>query len=221
MKYLTILLCFLFSQNLSGQFGLRAKYNSNNFGALNDAGLTSSSDILSSGYELGLDYWFRLKNKRIEFYPELSYQRATDQLADGNLSTLKFDAFNFNLNTNIYFLDLVGDCDCPTFSKEGNTIKKGIHLILSPGLNYYEFLGGINTADTSFGWNIGVGIGMDFGINDLITLTPFTMFRYHPGLQWEATKSLNLPIENFNMSKIEIGLRIGMRTDYTKPRFGR
>jgi hypothetical protein len=221
VKYLTIALCFLFTSNLAGQFGLRTKYNVNNFGVLNEANLTSSDNILSSGFEIGIDYWFRLKDKRIEFYPEFSYNRATDQLTDSNSSPMKYDAFNFNLNTNIYFLDLSGDCDCPTFSKEGNTIDKGLHFILSPGLNYYEFIGGINTADTSFGWNIGVGIGMDLGINDLLTVTPFSIFRYHPGYQWEATQSLNPPIENFNLSKIEIGLRIGLRTDYTKPRFGR
>ncbi|MCB9291906.1 MAG: hypothetical protein H6559_02055 [Lewinellaceae bacterium] len=32
------------------------------------------------------------------------------------------------LNANIYFLDLEGDCDCPTFSKSGGFLQKGLFL---------------------------------------------------------------------------------------------
>ena len=53
-----------------GQFGMRLKYNSNDYvnfeNAINKE-FKSDVKLFNSGYEAGVDYWFRLKKKRVEF----------------------------------------------------------------------------------------------------------------------------------------------------------
>ena len=80
-------------------------------------------------YSIGIDYWFRLKNRRIEFLPELNYSWSeSDFLISGN--TIRTQFFSFFFNTNVYFLDLASDCDCPTFSKQNDFFKKGLFFQL-------------------------------------------------------------------------------------------
>jgi len=84
-------------------------------------------DIRSNGFEVGLGYWFRLKNKRMEFIPEVSYMSLA---GDGVGGLGDLTGFNVNANIFIYPLDFHSDCNaCPTFSKDGGLIKKGFHWI--------------------------------------------------------------------------------------------
>ncbi|MEM8909381.1 MAG: hypothetical protein AAGD05_16155, partial [Bacteroidota bacterium] len=171
-KYLFSLffLCFVFSS--SAQFGLNLSYRTFNASGWERTIDQINSDIgtvaepLDRGWGIGLDYWFRLKNYRIEFLPELNYSsfsktwsnptNETDQL------TSRFLSLHFN--TNIYLFDLSGDCDCPTFSKQGDLMQKGFFVQVSPGLswvqNQYENLQDNSQTDNStIAPSIGLGVG--------------------------------------------------------------
>ena len=83
MKF-RLLLCFLLAGSISmqAQFGASVKYQSNSFDKWDDFLATESGSeesIIGNSLEIGLNYWFRLKNQRIEFLPELYYaKRVTD-----------------------------------------------------------------------------------------------------------------------------------------------
>ena len=70
----TLLLCFSFFYS-QAQFGLTGGVLNNdaeNWVLLED-GL--ENNLPGNGYSIGIDYWFRLKNYRIEFSPEISYEK--------------------------------------------------------------------------------------------------------------------------------------------------
>jgi hypothetical protein len=138
-----------------------------------------------------IHYWMRLKNIRIEFYPELGYATGPVQGYQETIST-EFDfveesmnAAWFRLPIRFYPLDFTGDCDCPTFSKQGNLVKKGFFLSLVPGVRWiqlegntgFQNNGALETPVSNFtrdglSWSAGIGAGLDIGISDALTITP-------------------------------------------------
>ncbi|MGB4960884.1 MAG: hypothetical protein WBO36_15490 [Saprospiraceae bacterium] len=184
VSLLTLLLAIFVNEVADAQFGLRLKYNNNTHAnwekAINDR-YASNSTLLKSGIEAGLDYWFRLKNRRIEFLPELAYSFASNESPNASINKISYQAFHINFNTHIYALDLEGDCDCPTFSKQGPSIQKGLFFHFTPGLGYYQASISENeTATPTLISNkasglmvrLGIGLGLDLGINDFLTITP-------------------------------------------------
>jgi hypothetical protein len=148
------------------------------------------------GWQLGIDYWFRLKNLRIEFLPTLAISNQQQDLLIGS-STLNTElrAYHIFFNTNFYLFDFKGDCDCPTFSKEGPSLQKGVFLQLSPGyssfnysINDEELQAKLESNNSQF--SIGVALGFDLGLSDLLTITPQLGVRYYPSVEWE-TLALN------------------------------
>jgi hypothetical protein len=71
--FVVVFVCF-FSKVVLAQFGINAGYRSN--GGNNWDNYLEGQDFIKSGYKVGIDYWFRLKNKRIEFTPELAIATA-------------------------------------------------------------------------------------------------------------------------------------------------
>jgi len=171
--------------------------------------------------EFGLDYWFRLKDRRIEFLPELSYEMTKGETNNLDVVDVSFNSFNLLLNTNIYFMDFYNDCDCPTFSKDGNAFTKGFHLILSPGLRYYGYSYSDSSLDRNFGLILAGGIGMDIGINDLVTITPHFLYRYNPSVKANFPEPILMSESSHTLRQFNFGIRIGFRPDYETPRFGR
>ena len=85
---------------VNAQIGVSAAYKT--FNAEDWFSLEAQSDIESyNGYNVGLDYWFRLKNQRVEFLPEISFGQSSGAYGAGELSS---KIINFKLNTNILFL---------------------------------------------------------------------------------------------------------------------
>ncbi len=155
---------------------------------------TRSLGLPGTGWELGLDYRLKMKNIRIEFYPSLGFSRQKQdfQLNGLSLST-QTRGLHLGLNGRIYPLDLEGDCDCPTWRKEGPTLEKGLFVQLSTGFSFYGFEMTFpddnilvdNDAQIFFGG----GLGFDIGINDRLTITPQAMIHYYPQLNWDALES--------------------------------
>jgi hypothetical protein len=61
--------------HLHAQFGINAAYRFNNAPDLKIIksfdGTNEEFDVLSDAVSIGVDYWLRLKNYRIEFLPQL------------------------------------------------------------------------------------------------------------------------------------------------------
>ncbi|MEM1217192.1 MAG: hypothetical protein AAGJ82_15965, partial [Bacteroidota bacterium] len=127
-------------------------------------------------------------------------------------------------NTNFYVLDFEGDCDCPTFSKQGPGLQKGLFLQLSPGWSYFsqtlnDNLFGVQVTDNISAFNFGLGLGLDLGLSDLVTITPQVGFRYYPSVEWPALgdeSPIILPTEiqaESSLQQLTAGLRLGIRLD--------
>ncbi len=212
------------------QFGLTAGRHFNNASDWEIETENGTRPLLEDGYSIGIDYWFRLKNARVEFLPEINYaryERTLDPVAESTVNNL-----SLFFNANIYFLDFFGDCDCPTFSKREPFFKKGLFLRLSPGISYLDQtlastvpissgagLGVPEIDDEGVAPSIGVGLGFDVGLSDLLTLSPLATIRYYPSTEWEGLngENVNLAIRSAESGiwQFLIGIRLGFRTDQT------
>lgn len=227
MNQRLIVLVFLLSligTSISAQYGVRAKYNMNSFTGWNnylDGAPQPIEDIFSSNFEVGVDYWFRLKNKRVEFTPELLYGLQTKTEA----SSLTY--FGFNWNTSFYVFDLSGDCDCPTFSKQGPSIQKGFFINIAPGVlyslrNVSNEVTELSLDNQQINFRLGVGVGFDIGISDLLTISPMVSYNISPSHQFnELTfhrnpSSSSIDEVNSGLNQIQFSLRFGFRPDYVK-----
>jgi hypothetical protein len=230
---LTCCLLVSFATGISAQIGLNANY----FKSQQDTWYLTSSEgqpgtpIMEKGYAFGINYWFRLKNYRVEFLPELSvgFSEADWTRPDNNNElTFKHTTANFFFNTQFYFLDIKGDCDCPTFSKEGPTFEKGLFLFLSPGLTSLQTKASSATEaadEQTFSVSIGAGIGMDFGISDFFTITPLLGIRYFPDANLPALDAVkpwlgsnHQFVAEESLTQYFAGLRVSVRFDYDKQR---
>ena len=221
---LSSIIFFLFSLmspfSVDAQFGLRIKYNVNDLSGL-DQDLSINSDggkTLESSIELGADYWFRLKKYRWEFLPELSFSYGSSEIPENQSITQS--AFNFYINNNIYIFDFGNDCDCPTFSKDGNAFTKGIHFIVTPGVSIYNTSFNENGA-SSFSPSVALGLGYDIGLDNLITISPFLLYRraFSISVQ-DAFPDETLTGDPYGLSQFQLGIRVGFRPDYSRS-FGR
>ena len=227
MRYL-FALCFFFlaaASPIRAQFGLRASYQlhqSNDWQIL-DPIMNQTNQLPGDSYAVGVDYWLRLPNMRIEFLPTLSYARSSATLPDN--ATFDGQWFQFALNTHIYLFDLLGDCDCPTFSKQSDFLQKGFFVNIAPGVSYATFdsdspeIGAFVRNGTGLIPTISAGIGLDLGVSDLVTVTPFATARYFfpftgPQQLTIGGDKYQLPNGQVDLWQIQAGLRFGFRFDY-------
>jgi len=227
-RYIVLGVLLMMGLGLKGQFGLRMNYI--NSSAPNWEKYLEENDYLNpslfgSSYSVGIDYWFRLAQKRVEFYPSLSYFKSSSLIFNSSfiteLGAFEMSNFAFSLNTHFYVFDFKGDCDCPTFSKKGNLIKKGLFLSIHPGLALHEqgFQYPLGQDESSLVPNIGFGAGLDIGISDLFTITPMVQYNVSFSDKWEnlsnATRQNNNPeLKSSSFNKLILGIRIGFRPDY-------
>jgi len=208
---------------LTAQFGLHGSYQNNT-----QVSQFPSNDFPASGFAVGLDYTFRLAQNRIEFFPELNYsQIQTSEFAPDERGTslfLKDNAFGFYFNTNVYVFDFAGDCDCPVFSKDGNFFKKGFFLQVSPGINYHNYLFEEYSefandtprvvTDDNFSYSLAGGAGIDIGLSEHLTISPYFRARYHFDTEIEGyVGDVSIPelSDNFAMWQMNAGVRIGVQ----------
>lgn len=187
MKKLSLILSFcILTSAVFAQFGINLGYRIN--GETDWQPFVMKENFLGAAPKIGIDYWFRLKKVRVEFSPEVNFSQFKDDYSpnlDDNYD-FKANVFGLHLNTNIYPLNFKDDCNCPTFKKDGQILDKGFHFILSPGLNYYDLkINDDSYATSDLVFSAGLGVGLDVGLTDYITLTPMVMYNRQFGVTWE------------------------------------
>ena len=196
---------------LSAQFGVTSFYNFNEVRTRDFPGITMTHDEVldyDNSQEVAVHYWFRLAKQRVEFQPTVYYAR---QLSDGPLAA---NEFGLQFKTNVYLFDLGTDCNCPTFGKQGPQVQKGLFLQLSPGVAFHQFEG----QDRSTLFTVGGGVGIDFGISNLLTLTPIAAVRYGvsnlpTGLVFTDENNVVLEDVKTNLLTFQLGLQATFRLD--------
>lgn len=184
-------------------------------------GTRSNENLLSSGYSAELDVRIAsLANYRVDFYPTLSYNASKydSGALDFDSKTFNFDLkqYEFSIKTNIYVLSMEADCDCPTFSRDAGILEKGFFIQIAPGLSYFqsEAIGTIFDPISSIieptlisegsglNFKLGLGMGVDIGISDYITISPIIKYNRYFNANWEG---LSDKIAIFNQSDVSTG----------------
>lgn len=135
---------------------------------------------------------------------------------------LEDKSLGFYFNTNIYIFDFAGDCDCPVFSRDGNFFKKGFFLQISPGVNYHNYRYVENDGfpeprvieDDNISYSLAAGAGIDIGLSEHITISPYFRARYHFETEIEGyVGEVALPerTDDFSMWQINAGIRLGFQ----------
>lgn len=188
-RTILLLLLVAFAQHAIAQFGAAVKYQSlnsqweepveENFGEFQHRLLTGS-----------LYYWFRLKDKRIEFLPEVSLSKSIGGDSDDGYRS-RLGIIGLAMNVDFYVFDLISDCDCPTFSKEGSVFTRGFFLEATAGVDFGNIAldtpsdkGFFESSSTNF--KAGLGAGLDIGLSDLVTLTPLIYIHWTPTPSWDG-----------------------------------
>lgn len=217
-----ILLFFLLVTNgcLFAQIGIRGGYGTSHFDTWQGYAYSridsKNASFLQNGWNVGVDYWFRLKSRRIEFMPEIGFSQFAPSNVDGVDYTLS--SVNAIFNVHVYPLDLAEDCNCPTFSKQGNTIKKGFFIHVSPLLRYYlQNAKGIQEISSStLVGGVRAGLGIDVGLSDFLTLSPMVAYEYTASANWKnLVAAKEQPIDNGDIASSHSGIsglvRLGFR----------
>lgn len=212
MRYLILSLLVATVSSLSAQFGVQTNVNFNNVRAEFPGAEELSPYNFKTGYEVALHYWFRLPKRRIEFQPTVFYALANTEEVSG------FSEYGVQLKSNIYLFDLAEECDCPTFGKQGPQLQKGFFLQLAPGYSRYAMSLSTATDESFGGFNLGVALGLDFGISNFLTLTPIAGMRYgfsNIGPELEVTDVNGQPLGIYDpkLSTLQVGLQATFRLD--------
>ena len=197
-----VLLIIFFVFKAQSQVGINGRFINPNLSKLID----DRSEV-KSGFGFGVDSWFRLKKKRIEFMPELGLEFYKVETFGIWPSITEMSSYYFMFKTNFYLLNFNEDCNCPTFSKDGNTISKGFYLSVAPEIKYINRKSDIPENDLIGG--VVIGAGLDIGVTELLTITP--------NIGYELTSK----IANRNYSALQLGLRAGLRFNDGKKKFRR
>lgn len=199
------------------QIGIRGGYLAHASGGWeNTNGDGSQRQLPGNGFSAGLDYALRMQKVRLELIPELNFSWLTTSAAKG-LET-RNHWYSLFVHLQAYPFDLKGDCDCPTFSKQGNIFKKGFFLAVAPGLSYqrntlYIQPGSPTPAliDRYLAVSTGIGAGLDIGISEQLTISPLAMWRYFPRLKWANLPLQGAEQEEVSLAQWQAGLRMGWR----------
>lgn len=187
--FLLILLIILGTGPITAQFSFQTRYHTN---PNNDQSAWPAHAMVDGS----VHYWTRLKKYRVEFYPGVLIQS----------HQTKEDGSNLNLGLSLpiafYPLDFVNDCDCPTFSKNSFWFQKGFFIRLTSSWSTKIEGSTPDTFDQLLG--TGASIGLDFGVSDLVTISP--MLGY--------TRLFSLSENDNSGSYLHFGFSVLFRNDY-------
>jgi hypothetical protein len=209
-KYLFSFLTAFAIQYAYAQLGISGVYNTFSTPGWDKSfkEITGSSNGVWSGTHAGVNGWMRLKKKRVEFEPGLGYGLSKKGSGSFEIEARQAD---ISFNTLIYPFDINSDCNCPTFSKQGDAFSKGFFVLLGGGASWFDLQikddGLSGFSDKALSWFGNFGIGLDVGISKLIAISPFVRFRFYPSINWEGLNSSS----DTDMKSLEGGLKINFR----------
>ncbi|MEM6878090.1 MAG: hypothetical protein AAF544_06015 [Bacteroidota bacterium] len=222
MKKSALLVSFAFlGLFLHAQFGVTVAYSIPQ--VTFDSEARTTENVWQGGLEYSANYWFRLSQKRIEFLPSISYASYDyDRAYSGEIDIDNFNllSLGFQLHTRIYPFDFDTDCDCPTFGKQGPALDKGFFIQLSPGVSYFrdsksdlgDATAPMPIRESGVLPTLGLALGLDFGVSNLVTISPIAGARYAFGDLPESQAGV-FPGQNGDFWTIFAGIQLGVRLD--------
>lgn len=171
-----VLLALALTQSRA-QLGLEAgmlQTQLDEWAAVTDEAASTSFAEAAAGRFLTLSYWFRLRPVRIEFSPGIRFAHQVFWLSPNEARPLAIRSVSAEGPVLVYPFDLGSDCDCPTFSKQGPALEKGLFLALVPAWQWQQYLP--SEEDTASKGSqmlpsLAVRLGLDIGLSDAWTVT--------------------------------------------------
>ncbi len=203
MKYLIFFLfifssLFLFQGPLNAQLGYEISYHSNKFTIPENIEGLKVSSLRHLG--IGIDYKFKYPNYRIYYGPVISFQSYNRSYTDINnwleiKVAEKNKFYSFGMRISLYPLNIQGDCNCPTFTRENPFFKRGFFLIIIPGFSLINhrikttISGHPSEVNNAFihPFQLAGGMGLDIGLSDQWTITPEILLNK----SWTSSKEKN------------------------------
>ena len=204
-----IILISLAPSLMSAQIGMSLIYQNNHFSDWN-----LNTPLFQNAGGIGVDYWFRLKNHRLEIFPGIKYQHSESNNISGLEGNAIWKKYSFSLKIKAYIFDFISDCNCPTFSKQNEFFKKGFFVYLDPKFSRHIMYDNSEKEETQIEMNnvnASGGMGFDFGISNYLTISPFIGMSLYPNIQWDLLDNNNE--SNNDIWGFELGVRIGLRWD--------
>jgi hypothetical protein len=173
------------------------------------------------GNEVAVGYWFRLPEKRVEFLPTVYFASSSTDDNVVDRTQIQLREYGFEFKVNVYPFDFGGDCDCPTFGKQGPQLEKGFYIQLSPGYAVYDLNGEGFEFGSGNGITYGGGIGLDIGLSNLLTITPYANARVGTGLLLNdlVVTDVNgqaLGVRQPKLTTFQVGIRALFRFDHRR-----
>jgi hypothetical protein len=176
-----------------------------------------------NGPAFSMDYRLKIRNLRLEFRPEVQWVIPRSGESAGWRTSGNYMGIWGNVT--LFPFDLKGDCDCPTFGRQGRPIHKSLFLEAAPGLHYLYnevsvTIPGSNDMvfkDSFVAPGGAIGIGAELKLQRNLSVSPFARMIVLPNLSWpgllEAAEAESLdPLEaQAFLSGLNVGLRIGFR----------
>ena len=232
MRNLLIAFCCCFVAQIGfGQIGFTGAYFSQSIPEWERAvfGDRSNDRLLNTGYSAEIDFKITpFENYRVEFFPAFNYN-LTNSTSFGrtgtSIETFDLTQYDFSVKTNIFFLSLEADCDCPTFSREAGLLEKGLFVQVAPGVSFFNGvveetnINPLVTEDSGLAFKLGFGLGLEIGLADFLTVTPIVKYNRYFGVEWEGlTEDLSqLPLASdvgndiSSINQFYGGIKLGIR----------
>ncbi len=184
-------------------------------------GLRSNEHLLKSGFGQAVDLKIAgFENYRIQFHLNAGTNNTTTTFENQQFKLRKND---IGLSGKIFFLSLEADCDCPTFSREAGLLEKGLFAEFITGASFFQAemaeQSTIVSEDDGIAFKIGFGLGVEIGITDYVTISPYVRYQRYFKAEWEGLQEDILAfdptttIEGNNITPINqfsAGIRLGI-----------
>jgi len=217
---LVFFLCFNISfAQLQG--GISGAYFSQNIPEWEAAvfGTQSDEQLLNSGFSQEVDLKIAgFENYRIQFHLNAGHAFSKTSL---ETRTFELRQIDLSLSSKIFLLSLEADCDCPTFSRDAGLLEKGFYVELIAGASSYNatLTDVFELNDKGIGLKLGLGMGLEIGINDQITISPYVRYNRFFSNEWEGLQETIGTLDNIEsdrgsntspINQVSAGIRLGI-----------
>ena len=147
--------------------------------------------FLRFNYGAGVNYWFRLKNYRVEFTPGIYYLYSDFKLTNPDYSYLYHShTGGIEFDTNIYPFDFMKksyEKDCPSFSTRGEYFPKSFFFQVSPGITgSFRDISQEYIKEFDISGKLDFGLGLDMKLTQKIIIAPIIKYGFTFDSDWKG-----------------------------------
>lgn len=185
-------------------------------------GNRSNERLLNSGFAQEIDFKIAgFENYRIQFHLNAGTAFSKTIPIDPIDRSYSLRQIDVSLSSKIFLLSLEADCDCPTFSRDAGLLEKGFYVEFIAGASSYNatLKDVYEVNDKGIGLKLGIGMGIEIGINDQVTVSPYARYNRFFNNEWAGLQTAVADLDNAEsnngsdispINQISAGIRLGI-----------